>query len=141
MDVLQQFLICYLKIMSTVFITQNFNGKTYLQWKARFVTVNLVFRCYIIFYFELFKLVHAILHKLALISLLFHFYIYLTSQKTIKPRYSWSIFIKCFDFHIGFIQILYNLTASIIWAFDLGKPRFAILITHSANLELKRHQI
>ena len=35
----------------------------------------------------------------------------------------------------------YNLTASIIWTFDLGKPRFAILITHSVKLELKRHQI
>ena len=46
----------YLKITAAVFIAQNFHGRTCLQWKARFVIVkNLVFRCYIIFYFELFK--------------------------------------------------------------------------------------
>ena len=44
----------YLKITSGLFITQNFHGRTCLQWKARFTTVkSLVFRCYIIFNFKL----------------------------------------------------------------------------------------
>ena len=54
----------YLKITAAAFITQNFHGRTCLLWKARFVTVkNLVFRCYIISYFELFKFIKPCINR------------------------------------------------------------------------------
>ena len=54
---------CYLKIMSAVFITQNFYGRTCLQWKARLVTVRNLVCCYIIFYFKLLKLIKPCINK------------------------------------------------------------------------------